>query len=657
MTRRNQPIGTREEVELAIFENRVIADLSYLRERLCELVGRPVDWFMRNRSEHLAPFASFLQQVLSPDSSNPRIRALVAQLASNLMAQQCGGVPAVPLRPAPDDLDPRWNDASDPLPLIFEIVFQDESLLDQWMRLLDAHVESTTHAIIAEIDKEPKTQARPVRKDVVLIGGGPLTSVVASLLGAFFRVTVVAQQRGLGRPWRNRKGIWINSSCAIRNFHALALPLLGGGTTRVVASQQWNSVDVNVLLNRDTLRVPCDNGSVVDYAVGSLLGDLVATDILFHADDYLVCQQVDLSALERNADNSIGLRLVDMERGTERLIDANAVFVLTGPAPEQTRLADPSSRALYRSSADLVDSLLESAREELRRELEKQRGLEVTFTGEDAKRFRRNRLRMEATRIARMVKRGIPRLLTLTAVEKLYDLWQQLEELGAEPDDFPLADIVNNGKSIAYIGDGDTSRSLKQWMENGPLGAVPRGFIPSGLPPRGTIYNEEAQSPAEYARINRRRYRDVFTPTTRAIPYKATRYRITYRSGKECVEVTHRDAFGQRRRLYYDYVFDATGLDQGRIEDSLPPQFTMDTFYDLQGRPVGRKDRVSDLFILGAAAGFRVQDFPLEIQRIIQALGSGDNLLALWANGLLAELAAYTYAITRGMTKAAPDVQ
>jgi len=386
----------------------------------------------------------------------------------------------------------------------------------------------------------------------------------------------------------------------------------------------------------------------------------VATIILFHADDYLVKQWADVRRMQRNDDGSLRLTLVDTDDGVVRHLDASAVFLLTGPAPEQSKLKSASSQRLYRACSEQIDQTIRQARIALDLEREALARMEAAFPEQQLLEVRRQQFRAEVSAIARSIGRSLPRLLTLTTLEKVYDIWDELEALGADPASFPLADVVTGGKSIGYIGDADTARTLKEWAEGadgkGPRRAYPRGFRFVGPLPRGTIYNERANTPQEYAQNNRRRYAGVFTPTTRSIPYKASRYRLTNdRRGRPRVEVTHRDAQGKRGRRLFDYVFDATGLAQDRIEEQLPPGFTMANFIDLQGYRVGRVELQSDLFILGVAAGFRGQDFALEIQRIIAALGTGENLLALWANGLLGERAAYTFAATRPITKSAPN--
>jgi len=655
MTKRaTQP---RSDVEDIITANQSIADVSALRNTLLQRVPQPVAWMIQNRQEHLRAFASFFESILDPESQNPRLRVLVGQLARSALSRQCGW-PTPDLCPTPP-LDLRFNDGGDLLPLLFALIFQDQGLLRQWMHQVDAHVEASSRANLEALDEAALRGEAPVRKDVVLVGGGPLTSVVASVLGAFFHVTVVSMQRGLGKPWRNRRGIRLNSSCRVLDFNGPALPLLGGPTTRVIASQQWNSINVDVLQGTDTLTVACENGRTVEYSVGARLGDLVATDILFHADDFLVKQWVDVSRLQRNEDGSLRMTLVAEDDHTVRQLDATAVFLLTGPGLEQSKVPDDASQRFYQGASEQIDLAVRQARRDLAQELVVLGQIDTAADFPDEERVRaavrRKRLGDIATCIARNIQRTLPRLLTLTMIEQVYDIWEELEERGADPEAFPFADLFTGQKSVAYIGSGDTARTLKEWVDGvGPACAYPSGAR-RGKPVRATIYNESASTPEEYARSNRPRYADVFTPTTRAISQKASRYRLTSdRRGRPRVEVTHRDADGVRRRRLYDYVFDATGLSRRPIEAQLPPSFQMVDVVDLEGFVVARGDRVGTLCIAGAATGFRGSDFPLEIQRILQVLQIGENTVSLWANGVLAERLAYTYATTRPITKTEP---
>jgi hypothetical protein len=641
-----QPPLTRSEIEAIIFQNRGIADVSALREQITMSVPLPVAWQRQNRQAHLRPFGAFFERILDPDSSSPGVRTLVGRLAMAALSGQCGWS-APELRQVPLALDVRFNDPGDLLIPVFGAIFQEAALLRQWMRTLDDHVASSSRDTLEAMDQAARLGAAPVRKDVVLVGCGPLASIIASILGSFFRVTVVTRMRAIGKPWRNRP-IYINSSCEVEDFNGPGLPLQGGATTRVIGSQQWNSLDVDVLLDLDTKNVACDTGRVARYPAGPRLGDLVATDLLLHADDFLVNQEVDVSQMQRNGDGSVRLVLLDTEDGTTRLLDATAVFVVTGPGGEQTRIPDAPSRRLYREVGERLDADLRQARlriAPLRKALRQLERL-PSFPVVEAQ---RRELRERIAEVARGV--TLPRLLTLTAVEKLYEFWD--DDLDGDPAAYPLAELIAGREPVAYIGGGDTARTLKELVdERGPDCAYPAGWTRRRGLRASTIYNETASTPAEYAERNRRRYGDVFTPATRSIPFKARRYRLAQQDSR--VEVTYFDASGKRRRNRYGYAFDATGLDRRPIEALLPPAFAMRTVRDLEGIGVARGDTSGALFIAGSATGTQEFDLPGDLKAIITALGIAENPVSLWANGVLGERLALTYAATRPPTKPAP---
>src|SRR5713226_2196915 len=347
------------EIEQIIAENQMVANVSALREELLKRVPQPVLWQMHNRRQHLRPFAGFFQRVLDSGEACPLMRELVRKMAQGSVARQCGwSTPDI--RRAPPTIDQRFNDLDDLVVPIFQVIFQDEGLLGPWMRELDDHVDRSSRSTVEAMDQADARGQAPLRKEVVLVGGGPMTSIIASILGAFFHVTVITDQRGLGKPWR-RRPIFLNSSCEVRDFNGPGLPLLSGATTRVTGSQQWNSLDADLLLGLDTKEVTCDSGRIARYPAGPRLGDLVATNILFHADDFLVGQTVDVSATRRNADGSIGLVLVD-EHGARRQLDATTVFLDTGPGKERSRLTDRAAPRLSQEVGAQLDACLAQAR-------------------------------------------------------------------------------------------------------------------------------------------------------------------------------------------------------------------------------------------------------------------------------------------------------
>ncbi|HLZ60243.1 MAG TPA: hypothetical protein VKR06_25105 [Ktedonosporobacter sp.] len=634
----------RDQIEQIIYRNQDIADISLLREAMLRHIKQtygmsfplPMTLQIQNRNEHLRPFTPFFRRVLDGNSMHPRIRSLVRnmQLAAQL------GWKAQDFRPIPPVFDRRFSDPNDLIEPIFSAIFQDRDagLLRQWMQAIDTHVETSSSRLIEAIDNAERRRQSPIRKDIVLVGGGPLTSMAASVLGAFFHVTVITEQNGLGKPWRNRP-IYINSSSLVKDFNGAPLPLLSGGTTRIIGRQQLNSLGVDLLLGTDTKSVLCDNGQVIEYIAGPRMGDLVATNILFHADDYLINQRVDLSQTQRTTNGSIRLVLIDTEDGTRRELDAAAVFLLTGPGKEQPQVSNASSH-LYQETARQLDLDLRQARCNVEWHRDALRQLE----GQPPKPgvlVQREWLRK---RVAQATVE-LPHLLTLTAIEKVYAFW---EDLGADPASFPFTDLIARSKSIAYIGNGDTMRTLKEFVEGrGPMSSYPVGV--KHRPGRSTIYNELAFSPQEYDASSRRRYKGTFTPMTTSVPFKARRYRLM--SGESQVEVTHQDENGAQRKRQYSYAFDCTGLDRSPIEATLPASFPLHDIRDLQGNVVARGNADANLFIVGSATGWNIRDFPIKAQNIVGALGIAENTISLWINGPLVERLTYTYAATRPHTK------
>jgi hypothetical protein len=642
-TRRNTR-AQREQIEHIILHNQEIADITIVREELLKQLAQmkttpvpsPARLQIQNRKTHLRPFLPFFQRLLDPHSASPRMRSLARNVH---MAAQCGWQ-AHDFRHIPSLFDHRFSDPDDLLEPIFSAIFQDREagLLRQWMQVLDRHVEASSRRLLEAMDRNARDQQIPMRKDVVLVGGGPLTSIVASILGAFFHVTVITDQHGIGKPWRNRP-IYINSSSFVNDFNDAPLPLLGGCTTRIIGRQQLNSLEIDLLLGTDTKLVRCENGKSVEYIAGPRMGDLIATNILLHADDYLIDQCVNLSALQRTTDGKIRLQLLDREDGTRRELDASAVFLLTGPGKEQSAIP-PASSQPYGEEARLLETNLRQARSLLAWHREALHHLE----GQEATPGVHVQRQWLCERIAQ-TNVDVPPVLTLTAIEKLYAFW---DDFGALPDHFPLRDLLAPSTPIAYLGNGDTMRTLKELVEGrGPSSAYPSGFEPGKT--KSTIYNEMAASPDAYDASNRRRYQGTYTSATTALPFKASRYRLLREKAR--VEVTHRDETGTRRRRQYRSAFDCTGLDRRPIEASLPASVACEDIRDLQGNVVARGNADANLFIAGSATGWTVRNFPEKAQNIVEAVGIPENTISLWINGPLVERLAYTYAATRPHTK------
>ena len=364
------------------------------------------------------------------------------------------------------------------------------------------------------------------------------------------------------------------------------------------------------------------------------------------ADEFLIGQWVDVSQLQRNIDGSIQLLLADTRDGTKRVLNASTVFLLTGPGEEQSKVPDAASQQLYKESAKKLEESIRNARERIawyREALEKLNAMPSTRGIEVQRQWMHEQIAQ--TRLE------IPHLLTLTAIEKLYE-FVEVDLDGEQAAVRIILGELFEPLARGYVGNGDTMRTLKELFEGrGPESAYPVGLKPTKSG-RSGIYNEGTSSPQEYDAANRRRYKGTYTATTTGIPFKASRYRLkTDKRGKTRVEVTHRDGLGKLRRRVYDYVFDCTGLNRRPIEELVPAWFKVSDIRDLEGNAVARGDAEAGLFIVGSATGDQITDFPTEIRRIIQVLGIPENTIALWGNGAFAERAAWSYAGTHPPTK------
>ncbi len=531
-----------------------------------------------------------------------------------------------------------------PLQRFFKALFVEEALWERWIAYLDGLAEDISQEQLKLLNFDSLLVARPARKRLVIVGDGPLGTMLASVFSAYFEVTLVTEQRRLGNQWRSRK-MHLNSTCTIRSLDGAPLPLEAGPTTRLLARPvdgEPLGLDVDVLALRDALEVPCEVGSVI-YPSGPLFGELIAHNLHIHVDTFITRQWVDISRISRTADDAVRLVLRDIDTNTERELEADVVLFATGPGPEASQVRDVTSRQVYQQATENLDRLLR----ETRFYLSQERKLLDLYAMEYPEEFAAQRARTceRVTGQARYLQSRLPLIWTLTAVQKVYALWQELEEFGVPADAFPLAPLFDSSLSVGYAGAGDTTKTLKACMDGtGPASAYPRGLYPQGHR-RSTIYNLPASTASEYQEQTRRRYWGVFTGQTRALPCKVAGYRLVFdaRKGRQLVEVVHFDDAGNRCCRRYDYLFDSTGLDRTGIEALLPAQFQMQTIADLEGKPVARGDMTGRLFIVGSATGSFAPAFSPEIKAILEALGIGENTVALWVKGVDTERLAYTY--------------
>jgi hypothetical protein len=621
-----------------------IADLSAWEEQLMHLVGSPMLWSAHQRTRQMRPFLPFFQRMLHPWSPFDRLR----DLACNLQLAKRWGWPLSLFRhPSFGRVETRCPVLpADLVEPILAALFAEPAALSLWMQEVDAQTQAISRQFLERMDQTAREQREPLATEIVLVGGGPLTCLMACVLSPFFHVTVITDEAVLGASWRHRP-LFLNSSANVSDDVAPALPLLGGPTTRLIDSLHLGNLEISLLLETKTKQVVCADRSRVDYPAGRRFGELVATNLVLNADRVLLHQHVEVAHLQRLTDGSLHLSLRDTRDGTHRCLRTGAVFLLTGPGQERSRLLDPTSQALYQQSQQQVSATFQTLRRRLAWYQDALLPLRASLHVPGVAR----QYAWVQQQIREACQVEWPPLLTLNLIEEGYAFWQQV--CGGDPASFPFFSLFAPGRSFAVVGNGDTARTLKEWLD----GAGPRSAYPADMlltqSPTVTIYNEQATTAQAYAIANRRRYQDVWSSSTRAVAQKARLYRhCATRTGASRIEVTHLDETGKWHRYRYQTVFDATGLAPASLADQFPAALgELHLIRDLTGQIVARGNEASHVYFVGAAANLNFEDLPQDLQRIVEILRIKENRLALWLNGGLAERLAVSYLLTHTPTK------
>ena len=624
--------------------NSRIADTTAIRQNwlnsprpsavLSELGQPPAGLVSLNRKANLEPFMDYFNSEVGPF---PGSLANVEPLVPNLLDKL-----AVARMPRLRNFFPDGMFASPDLSVeaFFENAFsrEENGMLTRWMNELDKKVEASSEANLDAID-EAAQRGEVIKKDIVIVGGGPLTSVVASVLGPYYDVTVITDQSGLGKPWRNRP-LYINSSAAAEN-DGKRLPLLDGTTTPVGAGQLFNTLDSDVLLLGDTKKVGCDDGSTREYVSGPALGDLVATNIVMNASDFIVGQTVDVDVDPFVRRQTQRVRLSNGDGDELRYLDARAVIFLTGPGSEECVISDFDSESDYYDCVEELYDNISASRQEIK---EKTAEIEALKNRKQTRAVQAKISQLEEE--VRRVNIELPRILTLTGVEAIYEFWR--EDLNSDPNRFPLDDVINKGSYVGFVGSGDTSKTLKELVDGkAPKRAYPQNYEITN-PATTFIYNEQSANTDEYDRNNRRRYKGGFTQdSTVGIPYKVNTC-LVERNADDTprgVTVTNTDVLGDTRERTFDYVFVATGFTPADVASNLESRgVEVGLVKDKFGNVVAKGNSRENIYVAGSATGFTAKDFPPSIRNIINGLGISENTIALWVHSLLAERLAWTIA-------------
>jgi len=293
-------------------------------------------------------------------------------------------------------------------------------------------------------------------------------------------------------------------------------------------------------------------------------------------------------------------------------VEVETAMLLTGTGKEVCRIEDEGTQRLYRDAEKFVDR-------------------EVALVTELAKNGER-------------IKIIVPRILTLTSIQKLYRLWDEV--LDRDPRYYPFADIIRRGIKVGQVGGGDTTKTMTELFARlGPSESYPDGSDPNDIPEQ-ILYNVPAKTVRGYRLKSRTRYWALAEKQVKFNPNKVKYLRnANLLTDGGILVVDEKNGFE-----LLDYVMLSTGFERDPVEDKLSDAgFEIQPLIDREGQPIGLGSYRDGILINGPATGFTKEDLPDKIQQIIDTLGIRENTVALWVYQVLITRMLWTYFSIRGV--------
>lgn len=501
------------------------------------------------------------------------------------------------------------DDSTLPISITLERILSDPKLYPRLLRDIDTLVKSSS---LENKDRAKKPEG--LDAELVIVGGGLATSIVAPILSKFYKVTVITEEDSIGAPFRDTP-LHINSSTGINELGSPNLPLLGGTSTPIAPTSMPNTtVQPNNLFPVAGLVASCpldSDNPRRNYIPAPELGRHAATNIALHTQEFMTNTRIDPSKSRTTRvpgqDPITTLHAIDAKTGDEMKIKAKKVLFLTGIGSE-TNIVDPITRTALQNS-----------------------------------------IRSTITRIEYAIKYGegdfvnLPPILDLKSLRLLYKFWSATEKT---PDFFPLRTMFDSQKDVLVAGGRDTSNCLIELLTGyGPRESYPP-YIERQLPngekerittflPDGTIdprlvpsitlaISEEVGNYVENKRPRYRRALEEAISTGKLAIVNSRLLQAT--SAGEVVGSVLENGTG----IQTDFLFLATGLKKSTPEQILPRGNTpllRSTDFGVLGYTTLEKTGAE---IGGAACGFTRNQLPETINLILGILGVPENTVALW---------------------------
>ncbi len=504
----------------------------------------------------------------------------------------------------PNDHSEALNSPSNAYGRAIEMMLSEDTTRRELMKIIDDLAKASTKYSLDEIDEASLRGERVVR-GVVIIGGGPQTAILASILAPFRKVTLITREQRLGEPMRSRP-IFLNSTVDEDDPTGRQLPFSGGSTTPTRPRGMLNQPSIgDALVDKAAKSVICDDLSEREYISAKRLGEGTAAVVACNTHDIITGQEVIPNGL---SEDGTELYLIDPSTSESRYLYARTVIFLGGPGTETSTFEDKSSNRLYGEAGDEIDSQLESLRE-------------------FADRGQADRFQFK-----------LPRVLSLSGISKLLSAWEMY--LDRDPNKYPLVDLLGE-KRVAVIGAGDTGRTIIEFLAgNAPQESYPEDFEDEypGMP-MVTWYGQPLKAAIQYRLGVRRRYKNVWNDTNteriRADTDRASTIEYANEEGRDGITVTSSGGI----RTTYDYVISASGF----IPEPKSAFGELKDIYDTEGYLVGKMGSSGE-YLTGSFANIPKDRLPAGFQRIIDELGISENTIAMWVYAALTQRLGWTIA-------------
>lgn len=613
-----------DQAELKVAEAQPQADTRPYQTLLVETVWKP----LQLRQE--VPFAEdfyaankirLWRRNIEPylDAALPSLSAYTAELREKGFRYETLRSPFVPVSSLDDERIP-WD-------TYHESLIRNIPTRRSYMRSIDAAVAANSRDTRTRL-AEAKDSGENIRIGTVFIGGSVASCIAASIVGPTSEKMLITNQKSVGDEWMFP--CHTNSS-AQRRRQGPDLPLLNGTTTRVIPSNTLLGIKLDQIAPNtpDSRSVTCENGSIDYLPAAEVVAASIKGTLASEIDHFLTDSIVDIEAMSRTEDGYVRLPVIGKD-GTQYTVEAENVYICTGVGDEACPFPDDQSQKDYgEASADVSD--------------------QIFFA----------RILLESGEKPEDIRFTLPRILTLSSIQRLYRFW--VAELQAHEASYPFRELFDPTKRVGFVGEGDTTRGLFRFLGGeGPSSSYPEKFLSNpenGVPDR-RIFGLKSESIDKQPRTvykNLSQVRGLRTggkPKDEGFRGKAELVHILRDTKGQPLgtRISFIEENGEQTNYTDDYTVIATGRQQNNMAGRIPESFNLIYDLDLAGNRVGR--RIDDpklrgaVHVCGTANDFTRDQYAPWITKLLDIFDA-PNTVSIWANAYNIETQVYLSQIYR----------